>query len=124
MHACASVTCIRFEMLMYVRYCNLISTHRFKTIFCCRFNASFSKDAKKFWHFTSENISDFYTPTLKHETLIPYDKIQEGTHPKMLLYALDKLFHVFRGVGSNDIDGKCTIASDILSFASLCCTEQ
>ena len=64
---------------------------------------SFSKDAEKFWCFASKNIPDFYAPTLKHETLIPYDKIQEGTHPKMLQYALDELFHVFRGVGVNDM---------------------
>ena len=60
---------------MYARFCNLISTHRFETIFHHRFNVSFSKDAKKFWYFTSENILDFYAPTLKHKTLIPYNKI-------------------------------------------------
>ena len=42
----------------------------------------------------------------------------------MLLYALDKLFHVFRGMGANDPDGQHMVAYEILSFASLHCTEQ
>ena len=42
----------------------------------------------------------------------------------MLLYALDKLFHVFRGVGANDINAQCIVAYKILSFSLLCCTEQ
>ena len=41
----------------------------------------------------------------------------------MLLYALDELFHVFRGVGANDINRQCVVAYEILSFASLHCTE-
>ena len=83
----------------------------------------FSKDLEKFWHFTSENIPDFYMPALKKEMLVSYDKLCEGTHPKMLLYALDELFHVFRGWGENDLNGQCVVAHDILSFASLCCME-
>ena len=79
----------------------------------------FSKDTEKFWHFASENIPDFYMPMLKKETLVPYDKLQEGTHPKMLLYALDELYHVFRGLGANNLD-----AHEILSFALLHCMKQ
>ena len=106
-----------------MRFYNLISIHRFETIFHHRFNAPLSKDAKKFRCFISENIPDFYVPTLRHETLVPYDKIREGTHPKMLLYALDELFHVFRGVGANDIDRQCVVAYEILLFTLLHCTE-
>ena len=108
---------------MYVRFIVLISAHRFEAIFCHRFGMMFSKDAEKFWHFASENIPDFYMPTLKKEMLVPYDKLREGMHPKMLLYTLDKLFHVFKGVGANDLNGQCMVAHEILSFASLCCME-
>ena len=45
-------------------------------------------------------------------------------HPKMLLYALDELFHVFTGVGANNLNGQCVVAYEILSFASLHCMEQ
>ena len=62
---------------MYVRFIILISTHRFEAIFCCRFSMMFSKDAEKFWCFVSENIPDFYMPTLKKEMLVPYDKLHE-----------------------------------------------
>ena len=92
-------------------------------IFHHRFNAPFFKDAEKYWWFTSENFPDFYAPTLSHEALIPYDKKQEGTWAKMLLYALYQLFHVFRGLGVNDIDGQCVVAYEILSLASLHCME-
>ena len=106
-----------------MRFYNLISTHRFETIFCHRFNVLFSKDAEKFWCFASENIPDSYAPTLLHETLVPYNKKQEGMQPKMLLYALDELFHAFKGVGANDIDGQYIVAYEILLLASLHCTE-
>ena len=46
-----------------------------------------------------------------------------GLHPKVLLYALDELFHVFRGMDANDLDGQCIVAYEILSFALLHCTE-
>ena len=106
-----------------MRFYNLISTHRFETIFHHRFKASFPNDAEKYWYFTSKNFADYYAPTLLHETLVPYNKIQEGMHPKMLLYALDELFYVFRRVGVNNIDGKCIVAYKILSLASLHCIE-
>ena len=73
---------------MYMRFITLISAHRFKAIFCRKFGTPFSKDNERFWHFVSENTPDFYSPTLTHETLVPYDKVHEGMHPKMLLYAL------------------------------------
>ena len=82
---------------MCVRFIILISAHRFKAIFHCRFDTTFSKDMEKLWHFASENIPDFYMPMLKKGTLVPYDKLHEGMHPKMLPYSSDELFHVFRG---------------------------
>ena len=47
-----------------------------------------------------------------------------GWCPKILLYALDELFHVFWGMGTNDLNGQQVVAYEILTFASLCCTEQ
>ena len=82
---------------MYKRFIILISAHRFEAIFCRRFSAMFSKDMEKFWHFVSENTPDFYTPTLKKGTLVHCDKRHDVNHPKMLLYTLDELFHVFMG---------------------------
>ena len=109
---------------MYTRFIILISAYRFKAIFCHRFSMTFSKDMEKFWCFASEIIPNFYMPMLKCETLVPYNKLHEGMHPKMLLYALDKLFHVFRGVGANDLNGQCVVAYEILLFALLHCMEQ
>ena len=101
----------------------LISSHRFEAIFCYRFGATFSKDTEEYWHFTSENTPEFYSPTLKKETLVPCNKWHEGLCPKMLIYALDELFHVFMGVKAIDLDVQHIAACDILLFPSLCCTE-
>ena len=45
-------------------------------------------------------------------------------HPRMMLYALDELFYVYRGVGTNDVDGQHIVAYEILTVVLLCCTEQ
>ena len=42
----------------------------------------------------------------------------------MLMYALNELFHIFWGVGANDLNGQQVVAYEILSFTSLCCTDQ
>ena len=42
----------------------------------------------------------------------------------MLLYVLNDLYHIFRGVGTNDFDGQQVIAYKILSFALLQCMKQ
>ena len=113
----------------------MISAHRFKAIFCHRFGVTFSKDMEKFWGFVSENTPDLYTLTLKKGTLAHCDKRCEGMCPKILLYALDELFHVFRVfflvflvlmqmTRANDLNRQCVVAYNILLFALLCCTEQ
>ena len=42
----------------------------------------------------------------------------------MMLYAMDEMFHIFLGVGANDLDGQRVVAYKILALASLHCTEQ
>ena len=43
--------------------------------------------------------------------------------PHMILYALDELFYVFQGVGTNEIDGQHIVTYEILTVASLHCME-
>ena len=59
-------------------------------------------------------------PTFNHEDLRPCNVKQKGTCPKTLLYAQDELFHIFLGVGANDLN----VAYEILFFMSLHCKEQ
>ena len=63
-------------------------------------------------------------PSLSHKDLIPCDKERKGLRLKMLLYALDELFYVFRKLGLNDVDGRQVLAYKILSLTSVCCTER
>ena len=62
--------------------------------------------------------------TFNHEELRPCKVTCTGSCTRMLLYTLDKLFHIFWGVGANDLNGRGVVAYEILSFASVCCTEQ
>ena len=41
----------------------------------------------------------------------------------MMLYAMDEMFHIFWGVGANDLNGKCIVAYEILALTLLCCME-
>ena len=41
----------------------------------------------------------------------------------MLSYALNELFHVYRGMGVDDDNRLCVVAQEMLSLASLHCTE-
>ena len=90
--------------------------HRFKTIFNWHFNATFSKDYEHLWQHASETVADFSVPTLDIDDQSPCSIKCMGSHPKMLLYTLDKLFHVFWGMGANDLDGQRVIAYEILSL--------
>ena len=53
----------------------------------------------------------------------PIDVLRTGMHLCMMLYALDKLFYIYRGVGTNYMGGQCIVAYEILSVALFCCTE-
>ena len=46
-----------------------------------------------------------------------------GMCPHMMLYTLDELSCMFWGVGTNNIDGQHVVAYEILTIASLHCTE-
>ena len=78
---------------------------------------------KHLWRHVNENLVDFQTPNHNHKTGTPIDLRRNGTHPHMILYALDELFYMFWGIGANDIDGQHIVTYEILTVASLCCTE-
>ena len=69
-------------------------------------------------------MADFSSPTFDIDNLSRCSIKHMGSCPKMLLYVLDELFHVFRGMGANDLDRQHIIAYEILSLASLHCTER
>ena len=50
------------------------------------------------WHIDAE-IADFQMPTYELNTGAPIDVLRTGSHPHMLLYVLNELFNVYRGVG-------------------------
>ena len=41
----------------------------------------------------------------------------------MMLYAMDEMFQIFQGMGTNDLDGYCIVAYEIFTIVSLHCME-
>ena len=55
---------------------------------------------------------------------MPINVLRTGMHPHMMLYMLDKLFCIYRGVGMNDVDGQHIVAYQNLTIALLHCMKQ
>ena len=96
---------------------------RFGVIFKKCFKGKFSKSNEHLWWHVDVEIADFQMLTYEWDTGAPIDVLRTGSHPCMLLYSLDELFYVYRGVGENDMDRQCVVAYEILKVASLYCME-
>ena len=81
------------------------------------------KDNEHFWRHINESLTDFEMPMYDREVGTPCVPKRTGMHPCMMLYAMDEMFHVFQGMGDNDVDEQCIVAYEILTLASLCCME-
>ena len=53
----------------------------------------------------------------------PCNQKRTRMHPHMMPYAMDEMFHIFRGVGANNLNGQHVVAYKTLALASLCCME-
>ena len=54
---------------------------------------------------------------------MPCNQKRTGMHPCMMLYAMDEMFHIFQGVGANNLNRQCVVAYEILALALLCSME-
>ena len=62
-------------------------------------------------------------PTYDQEMGTPCILKRTWTCPWMMLYAVDEMFHVFQGVGANNVDKQRIVAYKILTLALLHCTK-
>ena len=70
-------------------------------------------------------VPPFKMLTLNKETLRAEDSMRDGYHPKMLLYALDKLFYIYAQVKHSwRPDKKLVLAYEILCISANRCTNQ
>ena len=70
-------------------------------------------------------VPPFKMPTLNRGTLQAEDSVRNGYHPKMLLYALDKLFYIYMQVkNSRRADNKLVLAYKILCISANHCTDR
>ena len=66
----------------------------------------------------------FKMPTMQTSTLRCKDELREGYHPKIILYALDELFHILDQVKwQPGHDKKLIIAYKVLCLTALCCMD-
>ena len=103
---------------------DLALVFRFGVIFKKCFKGKFSKSNEHLWWHVSAELAVFQMLTCEWDTGTPIDVLRTGSHLRMLLYTLDELFYVYRGVGENDVDGQHVVAYEILKVASLRCMEQ
>ena len=96
---------------------------RFGLIFKKCFKGKFSKSNEHFWWHIGMEIADFQTLTYEWDMGAPINVLRTGSCKHMLLYMLDKLFYMYKGVGANDVDGQCVVAYEILKAALLHCME-
>ena len=70
-------------------------------------------------------IPPFKMPTLNKETLQPKDSMRDGYRPKMILYALDKLFYIYVQVKNSwRVDDKLMLAYEIFCISANRCTYR
>ena len=75
-------------------------TNRFEAIFTLRTGRTFNHTTEGLWKTRAlggrdAGVPPFKTPTLNKGTLQATESMRDGYCPKMLLYALDKLFYVY-----------------------------
>ena len=69
-------------------------------------------------------IPPFKTPTLNKGTLRAKESMRDRYHPKMLMYALDKLFYVYAQIKNSHRDEKVVLAYEILCISANRCTDR
>ena len=92
---------------------NLALVCRFDVIFRRCFKGTFSKSSEHLWRHVNSEVTDFQTPTYDRDTGAPINVLRTSTCPRMMLYTLDELFFICRGMGTNDVDGQHIIAYEI-----------
>ena len=97
---------------------------RFGVIFKEFFKGKFSKSNEHLWQHVGVEIAHFQMLTYERGMGSPINVLRTGSHSHMLLYMLDELFYVYKGVGGNDVDGQRVVAYEIHRVVSLHCTEQ
>ena len=68
-------------------------------------------------------MADFHTLTFKRETGAALDMLRTSYHPRVLMYALDELFFVFKKLRANNFDMQSMVAYEILQIVSHQCME-
>ena len=72
----------------------------------------------------ADGVATFKMPTMQHGTLCNQDVLPKGCQPKMVLYALNKLFYIFDQVKwQRGMDERLIMAYKILCLSTLQCTE-
>ena len=96
---------------------------RFSTIFKRSFGARFCKTNEHLWCHMNEEMSDFHTPTFKHETGVVIDVLHTSYCLCVFLDMIDELFYIFKKLWADNFDVQCVVMWEILQIVSCHCTE-
>ena len=103
---------------------DLALVFRFGVIFKKHFKGKFRKSNEHLWWHVGMELANCQTPTDKWDMGMHFNVLMTGSHLRMLLYKLNELFYMYRGVGENDTDRQCVVVYEILKVVSLCCMER
>ena len=87
------------------------------------FKGKFSESNEHLWQHIGVELADFQMLTYERGMGAPINVLRTGICPCMLLYMLDELFYVYKGVGGNDVDRQHVVAYEILNIVLLHCME-
>ena len=90
---------------MEPHFISLLFLYRFEAIFNQHFNTAYTINTEPMWHHVLELQAKFKAPTygVVGGMLTPVDKDHMGSHPKMFLFALDKLFYIYQCINNTDV---------------------
>ena len=104
-------------------------TNRFEAIFTLCTGRTFTHTMEGLWKTRAlggrdAGVPPFKTPTLNKGTLWAVESMRDRYRPKMLLYALDKLFYVYAQIKDSPRDERVMLAYEILCISSNRCTDR
>ena len=104
--------------------------NRFEVVFTLRTGRTFTQATEGLWKTRAlggrdVGIPPFKMPTLQKGMLWAKESMRDGYCPKMLLYALDKLFYIYMQIkNSQRVGDKLMLAYEILCISANHCTDR
>ena len=110
-------------------YVSIFIANRFEAVFTLRTGRMFTQATEGLWKTRAlggrdTGVPPFKMPTFQKGTLWAIESMTDGYCPKILLYALDKLFYVYTQIKNSQWeDDKLVLAYEILCLSTNLCMD-